>query len=215
MLMSRSWIMMKRKRRRSCCRGRGWRMRRRGRSCGRGSAACPGWAPASPPAVSTAARPPQSRITSSARSVGKSENSHNTDWLNENDEQIAIACVGDGGCWYPNNFGDFKGGLIFKHLPVGDTKDEDGKFRCRLQTPHSCNNCNFLAWLLEHQQSTINSAECRLKYKVNTYNVLYHNYLWALPLCVASPGWGHWTPILQFCLILSWPLLSREINVKA
>ena len=75
---------------------------------------------------------------------------------------------GDGGCWYPNNFGDFKGGLIFKHLPVGDTKDEDGKFRCRLQTPHSCNNCNFLAWLLEHQQSTINSAECRLKYKVNT-----------------------------------------------
>ena len=94
MLMSTSWIMMKRKRRRSCCRGRGWRMRRRGRSCGRGSAACPGWAPASPPAVSTAARPPQSRITSSARSVGKSKNSHNTDWLNENDEQIAIACVG-------------------------------------------------------------------------------------------------------------------------
>ena len=35
---------MKRKRRRSCCRGRWWWMRRRGRSCGRGSAACPGWA---------------------------------------------------------------------------------------------------------------------------------------------------------------------------
>ena len=94
MLMSTSWIMMKRKRRRSCCRGRGWRMRRRGWSCGRGSAACPGWAPASLPAVSTAARPPQSRITSSAQSVGKSKDSHNTDWLNENDEQIAIACLG-------------------------------------------------------------------------------------------------------------------------
>ena len=95
MLMSTSWRMMKRKRRRSCCWGRGWRMRRRGRSCGRGSAACrPGWAPASPPADSTVARPPQSRITSSARSVGKSKDSHNTDWLNENDEQIAIACLG-------------------------------------------------------------------------------------------------------------------------
>ena len=46
----------------SCWRGRGWRMRRpasrRGRSCGRGSAACwPGWAPASPLADSAAARP--------------------------------------------------------------------------------------------------------------------------------------------------------------
>ena len=37
--------------------GRGWRMRRRGRSCGRGSVAWPGWAPASPPADSTTARP--------------------------------------------------------------------------------------------------------------------------------------------------------------
>ena len=39
---------------------------------------------------------PQSRITSSPRSVGKSIKSHNTFifLLNENDEQIAIACVG-------------------------------------------------------------------------------------------------------------------------
>ena len=41
------------------------------------------------------ARAPQSRITSSARSVGKSKSSHITVCLlNENDEQIAIACVG-------------------------------------------------------------------------------------------------------------------------
>ena len=38
---------------------------------------------------------PQSRIMSSAQSVGKSENSHDTVCLLiENDEQMAIACVG-------------------------------------------------------------------------------------------------------------------------
>ena len=91
-------------------------MRRQGRSCGRGSAACPGWAPASPPAVSTAARPPQSRITSSARSVGKSKNSHNTDRLNENDEQIAIACVGMADVDIPIILGISE---EVKRLPVG------------------------------------------------------------------------------------------------
>ena len=34
-------------------------------------------------------------------------------WTNSN------CMCGDGGCWYPNNFGDFRGGLIFKRLPVG------------------------------------------------------------------------------------------------
>ena len=38
---------------------------------------------------------PQSRVTSSVGSVGKSNNSHNTVCLLiENDEQMAIACVG-------------------------------------------------------------------------------------------------------------------------
>ena len=73
---------------------------RRGWSCGRGSAVCrPGWAPASPPAHSAAARPgspcPQSRVTSSVGSVGKSKNSHDTVCLLiENYDQIAISCVG-------------------------------------------------------------------------------------------------------------------------
>ena len=110
MLMNKSWWRESRRVQttsrpcqRSRCLGsrwRGWRMRRRGWSCGRGSAAtagCPGWAPASPPADSTRARQPtpQSRITSSARSVWKYKNSHNiVCLLNENYEQIAIACVG-------------------------------------------------------------------------------------------------------------------------
>ena len=218
MLMSTSWIMMKRKRRRSCCRGRGWWMRRRGRSCGRGSAACPGWAPASPPAVSTAARPPQSRITSSARSVGKSENSHNTDWLNENDEQIAIACVGDGGCWYPNNFGDFRGGLIFKRLPVGlvtqrmrmGSSAADSRLHTAATTAASWPGSLITNSQLSTQQEF---TEWRLKYKVNIYimfciRIIIEPYHFVMLLEAEDTG-------LQFCLILSWPLLSREINVKA
>ena len=131
MLMNKSWWRESRRVQttsrpcqRSRCLGsrwRGWRMRRRGWSCGRGSAAtagCPGWAPASPPADSTAARPPQSRDTSSAWSVGKSKDSQYR--LIEWEWWTNSHCMfGDGGCWYPNNFGDFRGGLIFKRLPVG------------------------------------------------------------------------------------------------
>ena len=78
----------------------------------------------------------------------------------------------------------------------------------RLQTPHSCNNCDFLARLLDNQQSTINAAECRLKYKVNTYImfciiIIFEPYHFVLLLEAEDTG-------LQFCLILSWPLLSRE-----
>ena len=218
MLMSTSWIMMKRKRRRSCCRGRGWWMRRRGRSCGRGSAVCPGWAPASPPAVSTAARPPQSRITSSARSVGKSENSHNTDWLNENDEQIAIACVGDGGCWYPNNFGDFRGGLIFKRLPVGLVTQRmrmgSAAADSRLHTA-ATTAASWPGSLITNSQPSTQqeSTEWRLRYKVNIYimfciRIIIEPYHFVMLHEAEDTG-------LQFCLILSWPLLSREINVKA
>ena len=83
---------------------------------------------------------------------------------------------------YPNNFGDFRGALIFKRLPVGDTKDEDGKFHRRLQTRPNCYNCNFLAWLLDHQQSTINAAGVnKMKAEIQIpsqylHNVLYKNY---------------------------------------
>ena len=76
---------------------------------------------------------PQSRVTSLVGSVGKSNNSHNTVCLLiENDEQMAIACVGmadvniqitlgiSGEVWYL---------IAYLKLNVGDIKDEDGKFR--------------------------------------------------------------------------------------
>ena len=52
--------------------------------------------------------------------------------------------------------------------------------KTQLQTPHSCNNCSFLAWLLDHQQSTINAAGVnRMKAEIQSqylHNVLYKNY---------------------------------------
>ena len=78
---------------------------------------------------------PQSRVTSSVGSVGKSKNT--VCLLIENDEQMAIACVGmadvniqitlgiSGEVWYL---------IAYLKLNVGDIKDEDGKFRPQLQT---------------------------------------------------------------------------------
>ena len=203
---------MKRKRRRSCCQGRGWWMRRRGRSCSRGSAACrPGWAPASPPADSTAARPPQSRITSSARSVGKSKDSHNTDWLNENDEQIAIACLGMADVdipiilgiskevWYLNIYL-----LVTQRMRMGSSAADS-----RLHTSATTATSWPGSLITNSQPSTQQElTKWRLKYKVNIYimfciRIIIEPYHFVMLLEAEDTG-------LQFCLILSWPLLSRE-----
>ena len=77
--------------------------------------------------------------------------------------------------------GDFRGGLIFKRLPVGVTKDEDGKFRRQLhtRTPHSYDNCKFLAWLLDHQQSTISAAGVnRMKAEIQIQSQYLNNVLY-------------------------------------
>ena len=98
---------------------------RRGWSCGRGSTACrPGWAPASPLADSAAAQPgspPRSPASRPRSDQSGNLKSHNTDCLLiENDEQMAIACVGMADVNIQITLGisgEVHGCLIFIRLP--------------------------------------------------------------------------------------------------
>ena len=120
---------------------------------------------------------------------------------------------GDGGCWYPNNFGDFRGGLIFKRLPVGLVTQRmrmgisaaDSRLHTAATTATSWPG----SLITNSQPSTQQeSTEWRLKYKVNIYimfciRIIIEPYHFVMLLEAEDTG-------LQFYLILSWPLLSRE-----
>ena len=81
---------------------------------------------------------------------------------------------GDGGCWYPNNFGDFRGGLIFKRLPVGlvtqrmrmGSSAADSRLHTAATTAASWPGSLITNSQLSTQQEF---TEWRLKYKVNIY----------------------------------------------
>ena len=155
---------------------------------------------------------PQSRNTSSARSVWKYKNSHNiVCLLNENYEQIAIACVGMADVdiqiileiseevWYLNVYL-----LVTQRIRMGSSGADS-----RLHTSATTATSWPGSLITNSQPSTQQElTKWRLKYKVNIYimfciRIIIEPYHFVMLLEAEDTG-------LQFCLILSWPLLSRE-----